>query len=228
MSGPAASPELRARARLSASKVARRALDQPLRRVGIVGAIAILAVTAAFGGLQEQMQDGPEVLTVDTPVEVAPFELTVHRIVWTTALPDQYLSDDGNRWVAVAATVRNTSDSGLLRETLLDALTLDDVDGLVQEPSVLVPGVRATSIASLEDGSSLSPVQPGLTYEAAFLFEQDGSIAPPTSATVRLLQHTWRQGSLDPSVGWRDPTTMIAAQLDVREAVSDEASEADE
>ncbi|MGV8979106.1 MAG: hypothetical protein ACOH17_13785 [Cellulomonas sp.] len=221
MSGPAAPPDLRARARQSGSKVARRALDQPLRRIGIGGAVVLLAVTAAFGGLREQTKDGPEVLAVDTPVEVAPFELTVHRIVWTTDLPGQYLSAKGNRWVGVVATVRNTSESGLLGETLRDALTLDDVDGLVQEPSRLVPGVRATSIALLADGSSLSPVQPGLTYEAAFLFEQDGSITPPTSATVRLLQHTWRKGSLDPSVGWRDPATMLAAQLDVRPAVSD-------
>ena len=114
MSGPAAPPDLRARARASGSLVARRALDQPLRRIGIGGAVVLLAVTAAFGGLREQTQDGPEALVVDVPVEVAPFELTVHRVVWTTELPGQYLSDDSNRWVGVVATVRNTSDAGVL------------------------------------------------------------------------------------------------------------------
>ena len=227
MSGPAAPPDLRARARASGSLVARRALDQPLRRIGIGGAVVLLAVTAAFGGLREQTQDGPEVLAVDVPVEVAPFELTVHRVVWTTDLPGQYLSDDGNRWVGVVATVRNTSDAGVLGVTLQDALTLTDVDGLVQEPGALVPGVRATSIALLEDGSSLSPVQPGLTYEAAFLFEQDGSAAPPTSATVLLQRHTWRSGSLDPTVTWWDPTTTLRGELDVREARSDADAEAE-
>ena len=146
----------------------------------------------------------------------------MHRVVWTTDLPGQYLSDDGNRWVGVVATVRNTSDAGVLGSTLQDALTLADVDGLVQEPGALVPGVAASSIALLEDGSSLSPVQPGLTYEAAFLFEQDGSVAPPTSATVLLQRQTWRSGSLDPTRRrWRDPTTTLRGELDVREARSD-------
>lgn len=185
------------------------------------GAVLLLAVTAAFGGLQEQTQDGPEVLTVETPVEVAPFELTVHRVVWTTDLPGQYLSADGNRWVGVVATVRNTSDAGVLGVTLRDALTLADVDGLVKEPTAVVPGVASSSIALLADGSSLSPVQPLLTYEAVFLFEQEGSVAPPTSATVLLQRHTWRSGSLDPTQTWWDPTTTRQAALDVREARSD-------
>ena len=225
MSGPAAPPDLRARVRASGSLVARRALDQPLRRIGIGGAVVLLAVTAAFGGLQEQEQDGPEELAVDVPVEVAPFELTVQRVVWTTDLPGQYLTEDGNRWIGVVATVRNTSDAGVLGTTLRSALTLADVDGLVQEPDGLVPGVTASSIAVLEDGSSLSPVQPGLTYEAAFLFEQDGSVAPPTSATVLLQRQIWGVGILDETVSWREPATTLRGELDVREARSDEEAE---
>lgn len=225
VSGPAAPPDLRARARASGSLVARRALDQPLRRIGIGGAVVLLAVTAAFGGLREQTEDGPEVLVVDATVDAAPFELTVHRVVWTTDLPGQYLTDKSNRWIGVVATVRNTTDAGVLGTTLADALTLTDVDGLVQEPRTLVPGVAASSIALLEDGSSLSPVQPGLTYEAAFLFEQDGSVAPPTSATVLVQRQRWGTGILDPTVSWREPATTLQGELDVREARSDAAAE---
>lgn len=224
MSGPAAPPDLRARARSSGSKVARRVLDQPLRRMGVLGAAVLLAATAAFGGLEEQTQDGPEVLAVGTPVEVAPFELTVHRVVWTTDLPGQYLSDDANRWVGVVATVRNTSDAGVSRAVLRDALTLTDVPGLVEEPVDV--GVRPTSIAVLEDGSSLGPVQPGLTYEAAFLFEQDGTVAPPTAATVLLQQHTWGADSIEGvTERWLRATTALRGELAVREAVSDAAEE---
>lgn len=222
MSGPAAPPELRARARLSGSRVARRVLDQPLRHIGVGGAVVLLAATAAFGGLEEQTQDGPEVLTVDTPVEVAPFEITVHRVVWTTDLPGQYLSDDGNRWIGVVATVRNTSDAAVYGSPLGDALTLDGVDGLVEAAGD--NGVKSTTVAYLEDGSLLSPVQPGLTYEAAFLFEQDGSASPPTQVDVRLQQHVWRVSTLDESEAWRDPATTWRGTLDAREA----GSEADE
>ncbi|MCC2321624.1 hypothetical protein [Cellulomonas xiejunii] len=220
MPGPAAPPELRVRARESGSKVARRVLDQPLRRIGVVGAILLLAATAAFGGLEEQTQDGPEVLALGTPVEVAPFELTVHRVVWTTDLPGQHLSDQGNRWIGVVATVRSTSDAGVLGTTLQDALTLTDVEGLVTTPGTLEP---TATVAVLEDGSSLHPVQPGLTYEVAFLYEHDGSVVPPTRATVSLQRQTWGVGTLDPTPTWRDAVTAVRGEVDVREAVAGEA-----
>lgn len=220
VSGPAAPPGLRARARSSGSRVARRVLDQPLRRLGVVGAVVLLAATAAFGGLEEQTDDGLEVLAVDEPVEVAPFELTVQRVVWTTELPGQTLSEPGNRWLGVVTTVRNTSDAGVLGTVLREALTLDDVPGLVGAPGDL--GVPASAVAVLVDGSELSPVQPGLAYEVAFLFEQDGRTPPPSSVAVRLQRHVWGTGSLDPTAGWRDPTTVLRGNLPAREAVTDE------
>lgn len=219
--GPAAPPELRARARRSGSLVARRVLDQPLQRIGVLGALLLLAVTAAFGGLEEQTGDGPEVLTLDTPVEVAPFELTVRRVVWTTELPGQYLTEDTNRWIGVVATVRNTSDAGVLGGVLRDALSMSGVDGLVTSPGA--PAGRPTSIALLDDGSELTPVQPGLTYEAAFLFEQDGSVPPPTSATVSLQQHVWSVDSLEGETErWIRPATTLRGELGVREAGTQE------
>ncbi|UZN04501.1 hypothetical protein [Cellulomonas sp. S1-8] len=222
MSGPAAPPDLRARARDSGSKVARRVLDQPLRRIGLGGAFVLLAATAAFGGLEEQTQDGPEVLAVETAVDVAPFELTVHRVVWTTDLPGRTLSD-GNRWLGVVASVRNTSDAGVLGITLRDALALTDVEGLVTQPGTTRP---TATIAVLADGSSLNPVQPGLTYEVAFLYEHDGSVAPPTTATVLLQQQTWGVDRLEGlTLRWLHPTTTWRGELDVRAAVSDEADE---
>lgn len=199
-------------------------LDQPLRRLGVVGAGALLLATAAFGGLQEQTQDGPEVLTAEAPYEVAPFELTVHRVRWTGELPGQFLSAEGNRWIAVVATVRNTSEAGVLGTILREALTLDGVDGLVAEPGP--SGVPPSAIAVLADGSSLSPVQPGLTYEAVFLFEQAGDVDPPTTATVHLLRHTWRRDSLDQSLGWLSPETALRGELEVTEVPS-EAEEAE-
>lgn len=219
MSGPAASPDLRARARAGGSKVARRVLDQPLSRIGVLGAVLLLAATAAFGGLEEETQDGPEVLAFDVPADVAPFEITVHRVVWTTELPGQYLSEKDNRWVGVVATVRNTSDAGVLGSLLGDALTVQDVDGLVGRAGE--DGVRPGSIALLADGSSLNPVQPGLTYEAAFLFEQDGDVPPPQRVTVQLQRHTWRGGTLDSTPAWRFPETVLRGELDARAAADD-------
>ena len=196
-------------------------LDQPLRRIGVLGAIVLLAVTAAFGGLEEQTQDGPEALEVDAAVDVAPFEITVHRVVWTTGLSGQGLSDERNRWIGVVATVRNTSDAGVLGTTLQDALTLD-VPDLVTQPGTIAP---TATIAVLADGSALNPVQPGLTYEVAFLYEHDGATPPPTRATLSLHRQTWGVGRLDGTVSWRDAPTTVGGEVDVREAVSDAPEE---
>lgn len=183
----------------------------------------LLAATAAFGGLEEETQDGPEALARDVPADVEPFEITVHRIVWTTELPGQYLSEKGNRWVGVVATVRNTSDAGVLSATLADALTVQDVDGLVGRPDAT--GTGPTAIVLLADGSSLNPVQPGLAYETAFLFEQDGGALPPERATVQLQRHTWRGTELDSSLQWRAPTTVWRGELDARAAADDTAAD---
>lgn len=200
-------------------------LDQPLRNLGVGGAVVLLAATAGFGGLQPQTSDGPEQGAPETAYDVAPFEITVERSRWTTELPGVYLGHEGDRWVAVVATVRNTSDAAVLSSHLANALTLDGLDGArVVDDEV---GVRSSAWVLLEDASALNPIQPGLEYEVAVLFEQDGSQPPPTEVTVRLQQHTWRPGSLDGYETWWEPTTTVEVAVPVTQAPDEAETEAD-
>ena len=204
------------------SKVVDRLLNRPLRDLGAVGAVVVLGSTAAFGGLEPAEQ--PTAATVDAgqPVAAAPYEVTIDKVLWVGDLPGVYLSTEGNRWIAVMGTVLNTHSESLYGggpgNELAYAVSLRDVEGLVREPDAVTGAVVSDARLSLADGSSLSPVQPGLTYQAVFLFEQDGAVPPPTDVTVALHGHTWRAGSLDRSFKWWEPRLVAESEFPVREA----------
>ncbi|WP_258723854.1 hypothetical protein [Cellulomonas sp. NS3] len=218
---PADRRALRERARRSGSVVAQRLLDQPLRNLGVGGAIALLAATAAFGGLEPAASPTLPDVEVGETVVAAPFELTVDKVLWVDELPGAYLSEDGNRWLALTATVTSTADRTVTGVTLRDALGLVGVDGLVGEPTAGTDRVLSSQRLLLADGSDLSPVQPGLEYEVVFLFEQDGSVPPPEQVTVQAVGQTWRPSSLDTGFGWFDPTVVAQGRLAMRQAVDE-------
>lgn len=208
--------------RLDRSKVADRLLNRPLRDLGVVGAVLVLGSTAAFGGLEPAEETGAATLEAGQPVAAAPYEVTVDKVLWVDDLPGVYLSTEGNRWIAVMGSVLNTHTESLYGGgrgvELAYAVSLRDVEGLVGEPDAVTGAVVSDARLALADGSALSPVQPGLTYQTVFLFEQDGAVRPPTEVTVALHGHTWRAGSLDRTMAWFEPQLVAEADLPVREA----------
>ena len=225
--GPGEAPAAPARGtgrapRINRSKVAERLLNRPLRDLGLVGAVVVLGSTAAFGGLEPAEQAAAATLEAGQPVAAAPYEVTIDKVLWVDDLPGVYLTTEGNRWIAVMGTVLNTHTESLYGGgrgvELAYAVSLRDVEGLVGAPDAGTGAVVSDARLSLADGSSLSPVQPGLTYETVFLFEQDGAVPPPTDVTVALHGHTWRAGSLDRSFRWWEPHLVAESDFPVREA----------
>lgn len=209
----------RRRARISRSRVATRLAERPLRDLGVLGAVALLGATAAFGGLEPAEVEEVAPLVPGTTTTAAPLEVTVDRVLWTGELPGAYLEGEGNRWIAVTATVTSTHTESLYATELDDAVALIDVPGLVKEPELGTDRVSASTVLHVLDGSPLGPVQPGLTYEAVFLFEQRGDVEPPTDATVALVGRTWRSWSWQSGEAWLDPAVVARATLPAREAV---------
>jgi hypothetical protein len=205
--------------RAARSKVATRLLNQPLRNLGAGVAIIVLGSTAAFGGLKRS--DPASRLApvrVGVKTQVAPYDIRINKVVWADSLPNVYPVEKGDRWLAITATVRNTDTTSLVN--LSDSLTLSGVDGLVQKPDAGTDRVRSTYQKVLADSSDLDPVQPGINYDMVFLFEQKAASTPPRQVTVELVNHTWRQDSIDKTSKWLDPTVIARSTLPMAESAT--------
>ncbi len=208
--------------RVARSAVGRRLAEQPLRNLGALGAGAILLATAAFGGLEPALTPGDAAFGLGDTVRAAPLDVTVDRVTWLDEeLPGIYLTDDENRWIGVVATVSTDSSASLSSEPSY-AVGLAGVEGLLGEPVDGAGTVLSRDQLLMADASRLSPMQPGLTYEVVFLFEQDGDAPPPDEVQLVLFGHTWRADSFDGTSGWKDPAPVARATVPARAAGGEE------
>jgi hypothetical protein len=226
------------RRRAQTSKVASRLLEQPLRTLGVGVTGIVLGATALFGGLEDADPTSRDVTSVKIGEKVvaAPYEITIRKVVWVDELPNVYPLEKGSHWLAITATVRNTHTESLFGAVeLKDALALSGVEGLVEKPERGTERVESTYRKIIADTTDLSPVQPGLSYEMVFLFEQRADAAPPTEVAVEAVGHTWRQNSIDKTMGWLDPEVVArgtlpmvesAQQVRAKEAAAEDAEKA--
>jgi hypothetical protein len=226
------------RRRAQTSKVASRLLEQPLRTLGVGVTGIVLGATALFGGLEDADPASRDVTSVKIGEKVvaAPYEITIRKVVWVDELPNVYPLEKGSHWLAITATVRNTHTESLFGAVeLKDALALSGVEGLVEKPERGTERVESTYRKIIADTTDLSPVQPGLSYEMVFLFEQRADAAPPTEVAVEAVGHTWRQNSIDKTMGWLDPEVVArgtlpmvesAQQVRAKEAAAEDAEKA--
>jgi hypothetical protein len=208
------------------SRVASRLLNQPLRHLGVGVTVVVLGATAAFGGLEPATDDDPTTpVRIGVKTSVAPYDIKINKVLWVDELPNVYPTERGNRWLAITATIRNTGDVSLYGATeLAEAVTLSDVDGLVQVPERGTDRVRSTSRMLIMDSSDLNPVQPGIDYDMVFLFEQRAGSPPPDRVRVQLVEHTWREDSIDKTEKWLDPTVIADSTLPMTRSQAGNAS----
>lgn len=203
-----------------------------MRNLGALGAGVVLLATAAFGGLEQAEGTGITTFAFGDTVRAAPLDVTVDRVTWVDGpIPGVYLTDDANRWIGVVATVR-TDHSASLSSEPSQTVGLAGVDGLVGEPVEGTDAVLSSDQVLMADTSRLSPMQPGLDYEVAFLFEQDGDAPPPEDVEIVLFGHTWREDTLEGGYSaWRDPEPVaratVAARVGGQAEPEDEAAEGD-
>ncbi|GAA3624309.1 hypothetical protein GCM10022223_46700 [Kineosporia mesophila] len=207
------------------SGVAERLLEQPLRNFGVGVTAVILGVTAAFGGLEEaDGSDRATAIKVGTTMTADPLDITIKRLVWADELPGVPTMENVSCRPAI---VENTSDKSLAPLYTQEAVTVNGVDGLVSGPEFDLTTADdddrtdrhgADQLLHHADSSTLNPLQPGLTYEAAFLYEQRGSARAADEVTVQLVRHTLRVNSLDQTEMWLDPAVIAESALTVQPA----------
>ncbi len=83
----------------------------------------------------------------------------------------------------------------------------------------VVPSLEAKpSVYVLADGTSMSALPPGLTYELVYIWEQRGSEPVPEKLKLASRSHTWRQSSLDEQMNWFDETVDAVGTVPLIEA----------
>ena len=138
------------------------------QRLG-AGVAAALLVTAPFGGLEAAEAPGPERLVAGKAFEVGPYDVTIRKVVTVADLaPSIEPEQEGGRLLVLTGTVTNPGDGPEFATLVTRAFTVRS--GGVVEPG---GGRSAAQLISVEDGQSISTINPGLTYDVAIVFEQE-------------------------------------------------------
>lgn len=185
----------------------------------MAGAVVLL-VSGLFGGLRDAPVEAAEPLVVGSPHEAAPFTLTVERARWTSDLGEIGKTERG-RYLIVIVTVRTDADRSVDLSILQQAVALQNVAGVynAMDGDKIVASEKAKpAVHVLADGTRMSALPPGLTYELAYVWEQNGSEPVPTELSVASRAHTWRQSSLDDQMNWFDETIDAVGTVPVTEA----------
>lgn len=186
----------------------------------LMAGAAVLLVSGLFGGLGDAPVEAAEPLAVGHPHEAAPLTLTVERARWTSDLGEIGKTERG-RYLIVIAKVRTDADQSVDLNVLQQALTPQDVAGLYNTmggDKVVASEKAKPSVHVLADGTRMSALPPGLTFELAYVWEQRGSEPAPTELSVASRSHTWRQSSLDDQMNWFDETINAVGTVPVTEA----------
>lgn len=171
-----------------------RVLEKPLSRLGAVAGVIALATSGLFGGLDKVDQPGAPTVAVNAVNAGEPWTVTVTGARLLDDLPPLRLTNPGDRWLAIVATVEVTAAES--RDDLRDAVRLPGVDGLLKEKAEYVYLVR--------DSTSGPYLNPGMPEKIAFVWEQKASAAVPTEVTAEIWGKTHRPSSLTGTMEWFD------------------------
>lgn len=189
------------------------------KRLGLLIVVLLLAAVGLVGGWDRVTAetDRTPVVAAGAKVSAKPFEVEILRVRQGAAVDGLVQKADGVRFVYVIARVKVTGSKAVPYNTLIELLSVD-VPGLATRPTKFDERgftEKPPKVARVSDTLVPSNLQPGMTYDLAFAWEQDAAVAAPTTTTVTISGHTWRASTLDGSWGWRDPAPVARLTTDV-------------
>lgn len=203
-------PSLRARAGSAAQKV-------PTKWFVTGGLVLFLAVSAAFGGLNDAVAAPIPALAAGDTHTGAQLSITVERAVLLDGFPEQgILPDEGDRLLVVVATVED-----VWRDPASTRTTLGAADNL---RPVGVPGLDASSapqsVAVISDGTEFPDLQPGVPVELAFIWSVDpAALADGDSIAVDLYAKTYQSdGFITSGERWVNPVVVATVTVPVTDS----------
>jgi hypothetical protein len=185
---------------------------------GITG--VFLAVSAAFGGLDDAPVQAAPILEAGDTHQGMELTVSVSRALLIDAFPEQLLTpDQGHRLLVVRAVVENTTTAPLrlasaptgpvrLNGITADTIRVSGVEGL----PVATPPV---SVLVIDDGSDDAVVQPGVPVELAFVWDVAAdAVAEGDSIEVQLMDRVKiSEGELTYGGLYDDPVVSATLEL---------------
>jgi hypothetical protein len=232
--------------RLARRVVSTVADDMSTTQRVVAGAVAALVGISPFGAWNK-VEAQAEPLAVGTPVEVGPFEVTIEKAATADEL-GYLVPEPGNQMLAVVADVTNTTDVPEYSSQIGEAIPAPENVGIIPaaplgEPDAATeaaPGTGAApddaspspspspgetelpsaSVVNIEDGTSISILNPGLTYRVALIWEQSGAFSGD-EIPLRIMGLEWIEesvGSLDDEYWLPLDEVAFAGQIPVEPA----------
>jgi hypothetical protein len=172
----------------------------------VVGAaVALVGIVAGLGGFETVEEATPPQIPAGVVQEGRQLDVTV-RDAWLADGLGAYLKPaPGSRMLVVEVTVTNVSHTSV--NTLRDNILVDDVEG--------AEGPKSDRVLILGEGSSVPDFQPGVTQDAALVWEvPSGAYAAGDPLVVRILDKSLSPGLLF-AASWTDPeeTAHVALEL---------------
>ena len=197
---------------LVARVVAGYVRKHPWRSISGCAVALLLAVSAAFGGMQRAASADPAVPVVakGEVVHAGPWDVVVDRVVYTDEFPTINHTVDGDRWVVAVATITNTSGiTQPAEEARLDqALTFGPFAGRRDEP---------VELRLVSDGAIRFELMPGVPTDVAFFVAHDGALDPPATAEVQVTGWKRARRFSTGVLAWIDPAPVAPLTSPVTE-----------
>lgn len=152
-----------------------------LRTWGLSAGAVLLAVSAAFGGLEKAEDETPRV-EAGTAIDAGRFEVTVQRVVTVKELKPLFTPDDGGALIAVVTKLKVTDDTGTVPASDLVRL-------------IGVPGVKDTDpplgTTNLRDATMNPVLTPDAAEDVAYVWKLPKATELPTEVklTVQGYEH---------------------------------------
>ncbi|HEX6684626.1 MAG TPA: hypothetical protein VF062_17610 [Candidatus Limnocylindrales bacterium] len=170
---------------------------------GVSLGVLILAASGLFGGLDSAPPPPPT--AVNSEIDAGPWKVTITGARLVGELPPMRLSDKGNMWIVVLATVEITADQTWRH--LNEIVQLDPIDGLkrkVSRNSAKVPVHFNDGIVLMRDAAKIDQLNPGMPEKIAIFWELTAGAKIPAEVKVYIGHREHRINTLTNHLEWMD------------------------
>ncbi|TDO34391.1 hypothetical protein EV643_12785 [Kribbella sp. VKM Ac-2527] len=185
-----------------------RVRGRSVRTWAIGSGAVVLAISAAFGGLEKAADETPQA-AAGTAIDAGQFEVTIDRVVTTKDLEPLFRPDPGGALIAVVTKIELTDDMGTIPPS--DLIRLIDVPGLDSTDAPL-------GTTNLRDQTQGPVLTPGQAEDVAYVWKLPKATELPKEVklTVQHYEHI-EESVLDHHEKWTPDKTAAESTVKVKD-----------